>query len=124
MRKLPSLDAPARPRSGEGAPERSRRLTTKQTQQLIKEYEAGATVYELGEKFGTSRQTVSRILKRHGVTMRRQGLSSERVDEAVRLYEGGWSLAKIGEKYKVDPTTVMSRLHERGVKMRDTTGNF
>lgn len=120
--KLPSFAAPVRPRSGASAPTRSRRLSSEQTQQLIKEYQAGATVYELGTKFEISRKTASAILKRHNVTMRRQGLSSEQVDAAVPLYESGWSLARIGEKYKVDPTTVWNRLRERGVRMRDAQG--
>ncbi|HKS47964.1 MAG TPA: helix-turn-helix domain containing protein [Amycolatopsis sp.] len=99
-----------------------KKLTTEQVEELIKDYQAGATVYELGEKFGTSRQAVGKILKRHGVTMRRRGLSPEQIDEAVRLYEGGWSLARIGDKLSVDSTTVWNRLRVRGVKMRDTSG--
>lgn len=122
MGKLPSLNAPVKSHSGQMAPRRSPRLAEEQTQQLVKEYKGRATVYELGEKFGISRQMVGKILKRHGVTMRRQGLSPDQVDEAVQLYDGRWSLARIGEKYMVDPTTVIDRLRERGVRMRDTDG--
>jgi DNA invertase Pin-like site-specific DNA recombinase len=93
-----------------------------QVQKLIAEYQAGATVYQLGERFGISRQTVGKILKRQGVTMRMQGLTPEQIEEAVRLYEGGWSLARIGTKLKVDAGTVHARLRERGVRMRDTHG--
>ncbi|WP_245267020.1 helix-turn-helix domain-containing protein [Saccharomonospora piscinae] len=89
---------------------------------LIEGYEAGATIYELGDQFGISRQTVGKILKRQGVTMRRQGLTAGQVDEVLQLYEAGWSLARIGERMAVDPTTVLNRLRERGVLMRDTHG--
>lgn len=89
---------------------------------MIEGYEAGDTVYELGDQFGISRQTVGKILKREGVRMRRQGLTSEQVDEAARLYDAGWSLARIGERMSVDATTVLNRLRERGVRMRDTHG--
>jgi DNA-binding transcriptional ArsR family regulator len=91
-------------------------------QQLIEGYQAGATVYELGERVGIKRQTVSRHLHRSGVEMRMRGLSPEQIDEAVRLYEAGWSLFRIGERMNADTGTVRARLRERGVRMRDTHG--
>jgi Mn-dependent DtxR family transcriptional regulator len=122
IRKLPSLDAPVKPSPKRPKPGRARQLDGEQLQRLIEGYQAGATVYELGKRFRISRQTVGKILKCEGVTMRRRGLSPEQVDEAVRLYESGWSLARIGERMNVDPTTVLNRLRERGVRMRDTQG--
>jgi len=122
IRKLPRLDMPVKPTADRPKPGRARQLNKEQVQRLIEDYQAGATVYELGDRFGINRRTVSAILKRHGVTMRRRGLSPEQVDEAVRLYEAGWSLARIGERMGVDPTTVLNRLRERGVKTRDAQG--
>lgn len=122
LRKLPSLDAPVKPSPGRRKPGRARQLDDEQVRKLIEGYEAGATVYELGDQFGISRQTVGKILKRQSVTRRRRGLTPEQVDEAVRLYETGWSLARIGEWMAVDPTTVLNRLREHGVRMRDTHG--
>lgn len=121
-RQLPSLDTSVRRPPKLPTPGRLRRLNEEQVQQLIAGYEAGATVYELGERFGISRQTVGRILKQREVTMRRQGLAPEKVDEAVSLYESGWSLARIGDHLGVDHTTVWNRLRERGLRMRDTHG--
>jgi DNA-binding CsgD family transcriptional regulator len=99
-----------------------KRLTEEQVQQLIEEYKAGATVYELGDRFGINRKTVGKILKRHGVTMRMQGLSPSQIDEAARLYGEGISLARIAEKLDVTANTVHARLREREVRMRDTQG--
>jgi len=78
------------------------------------------TSWAIGSAF--ARQTVSKILKRHGVAMRMRGLSSEQADEAVRLYKAGWSLARTGERMGVDAGTVLNRLRERGVKIRDAQG--
>ena len=122
LRKLPELDAPVRPSRERRMPRRARQLDDEQVQQLIEEYQAGATVYELGERFGISRQTVCRHLHRHEVPMRMQGLSPEQIDEAVQLYEAGWSLARIGERMNVDAGTVHARLRERRVQMRDPHG--
>lgn len=122
LRKLPSPDMPVEPPADRPKPGRARQLDGEQTKQLVEGYQAGETVYELGDRFGVSRQTVSAVLKRQGVTMRRRGLSPEEVDEAVRLYEAGWSLARIGQRMDVDPTTVLNRLRERSVQTRDTHG--
>lgn len=121
-RQLPSLDVPLSCPPKRPKPGRVKRLSEEEVQLLIEGYEAGATVYELGDRFGISRQTVGKLLKRRGVTMRRQGLSPEQIDEAVRLYADGWSLARIGERLGVDHGTVWNRLRERGVRMRDTQG--
>ncbi|GAA1029110.1 MULTISPECIES: hypothetical protein [Amycolatopsis] len=120
--KLPSLDAPE-PTSGKrDRPRRARQLGSDQVEQLIADYRSGATVYELGDRFGIERRTVSSILHRHGVPMRRSGLSSEQVDNAIHLYNLGWSLARVGDHLGVNHTTVLNKLRERGIPTRDTHG--
>jgi hypothetical protein len=87
-------------------PGTAKQLESEQVQELISGYVAGATVYQLGERFG----------------IERRGLYYEQIDEAVGLYEGGWSLARIGERMGVDPTTVLTKASERRVRVRDTQG--
>jgi DNA invertase Pin-like site-specific DNA recombinase len=122
LRKLPDLSTPVRQAPDRQTPRRARQLDEDQVQELIAGYQAGATVYELGDRFGINRRTVSKILHRHDVPMRMRGLSPEQIDEAVRLYEAGWSLARIGERMSVDGTTVLNRFRERGVRTRDPHG--
>ena len=121
--KLPSLDTPEPPSIKGDRPGSARQLGTKQVQQLIADYQSGATVYELGDRFGIERRTVSSILHRHGVAMRRRGLSPEQVDDAIHFYKLGWSLARVGDHLGVnDTTTVLNKLRERGIPTRDTHG--
>ena len=122
IHKLPRLGMRPQPSPIRPIPKQARRLDETQVQQLIKGYQAGATVYELGTQFGIDRKTVSNILHRHDVPMRRRGLTPEQIDQAVWLYGQDWSLARIADKYNVDPGTVHVRLRERGVRMRDTQG--
>ncbi|MEC3975783.1 hypothetical protein [Amycolatopsis sp. H20-H5] len=120
--KLPSLGAP-QPTSGKrDRPRRALRLGSDQVEQLIAGYRSGATVYELGERFGIERRTVSSILHRHGVPMRRRGLAPDQVDDAIHLYNLGWSLARVGQHLDVDHVTVLNKLRERGIPTRDTHG--
>ncbi|WP_042174146.1 helix-turn-helix domain-containing protein [Streptomyces sp. NBRC 110035] len=125
LRKLPDLSAPVRQQPTRRQPARATHLgdeQIQQIQQIIEGYAGGATVYQLGERFGISRQRVGKILKRHGVEMRMRGLSVEQIDEAVRLYQAGQSLARIGERLGVDAGTVRARVVERGIRMRDAQG--
>lgn len=116
------LDRPDDTQEASRRPARYRVLRPAEVDELVATYHDGATVYELGDRFGISRQTVSKTLKRQGVTMRLQSLTVEQIDEAVRLYGAGWSVGRIAERISVYPQTVMRRLHERNVRMRDTHG--
>ena len=99
-----------------------RRLAPDEMTALAEEYQAGATVYELAERFGINRKTVALHLHRQGVEMRRQGLDDEQIADAARLYERGWSLARIADQYGVWSRTVYLALLAHGVQMRDTHG--
>jgi DNA-binding CsgD family transcriptional regulator len=83
-----------------------RRLGPEHVSALVAQYQAGATVYELAERFKINRKTVSEHLHRQGVEMRRMGLETQQVDEAVRLYEQGRSLAWIAQHHRVSAGTV------------------
>ena len=99
--KLSSLYAPEPTPAKRDRPRRARQLGADQIQQLIAGYQSGATVYELGDRFGIERRTVSNILHRHGVPMRRRGLSPDQVDDAIHL-DLGWSLARVGQHLGVN----------------------
>jgi DNA-binding MarR family transcriptional regulator len=60
-------------------PGTAKRLKLQEVNELIAAYQAGTNVYELGERFGVTRQTVSAILKRHGVRTRWNRRSTKRV---------------------------------------------
>jgi hypothetical protein len=121
--KLPSLASPEpTPPASRNRPVRVRRLDEDQILQLIAGYQSGLTVYELGERFGIERRTVSNILRRHGVAMRRRSLSPDQIDYAIHLYSLGWSMAKIGARLGVAHTTVLAMLRERGIPTRDSHG--
>lgn len=79
---------------------------------MIAGYRAGATVFELGDRFDIDRRTVSAILHRHGIAMRRRGLTPEQIDDAVRLYDQGWSTNRIAARMDVARGTVSQRFRE------------
>ncbi|MEU3198819.1 helix-turn-helix domain-containing protein [Streptomyces sp. NPDC006996] len=122
LRKLPDPSSPAIQRKRRATPRTAKQIKGDQAQQLIAAYKAGASVYELGRRFGISRQTVGDILKRHNVKTRFRKFTDEQVDVAVQLYEQGLSLARVGERLNVTGDTIRAHLLKRGVKMRDAHG--
>ncbi|MFQ6228279.1 hypothetical protein [Nocardia sp. NPDC002869] len=103
-------------------PRRARQLDAEEVSELITGYQAGATVYELADRFGIERRTVSGILHRRGVPMRRRGLSPDQADTAIHLYTLGWSLARVGKHLDVNHTTVLTALRRHGIATRDSHG--
>jgi len=99
--------------------QQQKRLDDTEIQLLIAEYKTGSTVYQLADKFGCHRTTVSECLKAHGVRMRLKRLTEKQINEAVRLYESGLSSANVGQRVGASPRTVVDRLRERGIPIRD-----
>ena len=110
--KLPSLDTLEPTPAKRDRPRRARQLADELIQELIAGYQSGATVYELGDRFGIERRTVSSILHRHGVPMRRRGLHRQAVvlrRIAVVLVQG---VGAVRYRWTVGPSqsTISSRL--------------
>jgi DNA-binding CsgD family transcriptional regulator len=120
-RKL-DLSKPARKQVRRILPKRAKHLTARQLAVLVQGYQAGATVYELAERFGIDRKIVALQLKRQGVTMRLQSPSEAQIGEMVRLYGTGLSLVAVGERVGVDGRTVHRYLRRWGVPMGDAHG--
>jgi transposase len=87
-----------------------RRLSREETEELVKAYRDGFTVYELATHFGIHRETVSGVLERSGVPRRRKPLSPDQIEQACALRESGWTLAQVGAELECDPSTVWRAL--------------
>lgn len=90
-------------------------LTAAEVDHLVADYEAGAGVLELAEKYGIHRATVFAHLRRRDVPRRRPGLSDHEQAQAVRLSRGGMSMRAIGRQMGVDGKAVRVALVDAGV---------
>jgi DNA-directed RNA polymerase specialized sigma24 family protein len=96
----------------------ARQLKPAELDELVMAYAAGATVFELGDRFGIDRRTVGKHLRGRGVDTTPPGLDPEDVSAAAELYREGWSLLRIAEKFGTTASTVRRRLLEIGLRMR------
>jgi hypothetical protein len=113
------LSRPEQPERQESASRRPQvRLTPELVQQLVADYEAGASMTALADCHGLHRTTVASHLRGAGVEFRRQGLNDGEVREASRLYADGWPLSRLGARYDCAADTVRLALLRAGVSMR------
>jgi len=107
------------------------------SEQLVAEYQAGATGRDLAAKYGTSFQNiyirlwnagiVPHLHRRRSNTHRKQGSihRSDRVvlpiTELVQRYEAGETSKAIAATYNVRANTILKRLRRAGVAIRTNT---
>ncbi len=99
-----------------------RRLRPELVDDLVAAYDEGFTVRQLADRFGMSRETVSKILKRRGVTTRYRSLTADQTETALELYQSGLSLAKVGEEMAISRTALQNALIRTGVQLRPRRG--
>ena len=102
---------------------RSRSLTPEEEQRLVEEYERGAPVQELLEKYGISTTKLYEILRRHGVKLRskrrpstRRRLTEEELEEIRRMWEEGMSIYAIAKALNRPVSTVYAALKKLGIR--------
>ncbi len=108
-------------RNGKTLQERVKRLSEAETAALIEAYKQGATVYELGRRFGIHRTTVSEHLHRAGVptrTVRLVVLSDEDRERALKAAQAGMSVRRIATLIGVTERVVARTLDDAGVERR------
>jgi AraC-like DNA-binding protein len=86
--------------------------------EVIAAYEAGASVPELQQRFGSSKSALVRILREAGVEMRRQPVGEEDLAAMVKLYESGLSIREVAANLGFPKTTVQNALAKTEVVMR------
>jgi DNA-binding CsgD family transcriptional regulator len=81
--------------------------------ELVGEYRAGASVYDLQERHGVHRNTIAKHLKHRGVQLGKSPLSESEVAQAKELYGQRISLNTIGRMMGRDPKTVKRAVTNR-----------
>jgi transposase-like protein len=99
-----------------------RRLSPDETSKLIAGYEAGDHVKELALRHNLHRETISKILTRHGIARPPKGIPPELIAGVAADYKNGLSLATIGNKLSVEPATVALALRKAGIELRPRRG--
>src|SRR5699024_5564509 len=87
-------------------------------QEMVAEYEAGASLISIATARRLGKQTVSRVLTEAGVRIRRQGLDEEQVAQAVRAYLSGQTTREVADELGVGHSMVWRALKSAGVELR------
>jgi DNA-binding transcriptional regulator LsrR (DeoR family) len=94
-------------------------FSQQEVENVVKGYtEQRLTIYQLAEKYGCHRNTISKLLKANEVKVTIVRMTDDRVSEAVTLYESDWTLIQIAKHWGFGKATVLRVLHKAGVEMR------
>ncbi|WP_191305360.1 hypothetical protein [Lentzea cavernae] len=95
-----------------------RKLKPAEIDELVEQYRAGSSVYQLAKQYGFHRITIGKHLRSRGIDTTAPALTHEQVREAAQLYADGWSCKKIAKNFGTGAETVRERLQQAGVTMR------
>lgn len=111
------------PKKDRGVRQRQTRLGTADQAKLVQAYRDGVTLIELAARFSVHRQTVSEILKRHGIDRRYRRIEPHQLAQIRAWYhDAGESLATIGRRLGVDAGTVHKAMRDAGIPTRPRVG--
>jgi uncharacterized protein (DUF433 family) len=102
--------------------------------EIVTQYQAGDSLAKIARSYGTSANTVKRLLEQHGVQRRpahaafattprrgRQGVAeSLPAEQIISRYRGGESLADLAAAYKVSVNTIRRVMDARGEERRSS----
>jgi transposase len=96
-----------------------KQLSDDEIAEIIVDYQNGMSTYQLAEKFGCHRQTISKSLKKHGVNVTKSKVSSKLDEELViSLYENMHTSTQIAERFDVQPQVIVRCLHANNIPIR------
>ena len=97
--------------------QQQKQLSAGEIERIVKDYQGGKTTYELAEKYGCHRGTITRHLKNQGVTVTNSKIQ-DTSGEIIRLYEMGQNAFVLADQFGVSYTTILKHLHDNDVKVR------
>lgn len=79
---------------------------------------SGMSIYQLAEKHGCHRDTISSLLKRSGITVTKTRMNDATAQGAAKLYCSGLTLKQVGEHLGFSESVIRRTLLKSGVQMR------
>ena len=77
------------------------------------------SIYQLAGRFGCHRNTVSNLLKKHGIAVTRNRMDDITIKEAALLYAKGLTIKEVAQQLGLVESTVGRTLRNAGVAMRE-----
>ncbi|MDR1185337.1 MAG: hypothetical protein LBK67_11160 [Coriobacteriales bacterium] len=96
-----------------------RHFTDNEATQMVIDYtQHRLTVYQLADKYGCHRQTISNVLKKNGATVTKRRMDEATITKAKQLYADGLTLKQVGQELSICESTIRKTLIKAGVEMR------
>jgi len=101
-----------------------KKLTDEQIKEITELYQNGKTPTEISMQFGIYNNSVTRLLRKHGIARNQQiRVSQDKINQIISEYKSGVSSEIIAIKFGINGTTVCRILKRNGVVIRSDTQN-
>jgi transposase-like protein len=94
------------------------KMTASDTERMLGEYRAGASVKALADRYGVSPAAVGKKVRKAGLPGRRVRRPEDEIAEAAALYAAGATLGELEARLRICSKTLRRRLVEVGVVIR------
>lgn len=86
---------------------------------IISAYNSGTSTYKIAKQYGCCKNTISDLLKQHGVYVTNRKVQSKLpTDKVIKMYENMSTVEKIAECFDVSACSIRKCLVEHGIKLR------
>lgn len=86
---------------------------------IISAYNSGTSTYKIAEQYGCCKNTISDLLKQHGICVTNRKVQSKLpADIVIKMYGDMNTTEKIAEHFDVSAYSIRKCLLENGVKLR------
>lgn len=95
-------------------------FTKEQLEEMVRNYQKGASSKELAREFVVSRGTILDRLRKNSCEIRKNRVkfTQKQLEEIVEKYEEGVSSAKLAERFGVSQSTILDRLRKSSCEVR------
>ena len=102
--------------------QQQKNLTDDEIRQITQRYSEGASIYELARDFDCHRSTISRHLRRQGITVSNKVTDRPAlVKRVLQMYSDGMHAKDIASLIGITPKSVSKILHDNDVRIRHST---
>jgi len=101
-----------------------KKINTDDVVSICKEYDLGATTYDLANEYNVTPMTIHKILKSHNINIRKRGehtaiFSSKDHKKLCDLYLNGVNSYEIARQYNCNPKSIINILNKYEIERRD-----
>lgn len=95
-------------------------FSEEEKREMVSLFQSGKSTRNLGEKFGCSKTTITKLLREQGVEVTRcKAQSKLNIETVIKMYNNNHSSEEIAKHFGVSSNTILDCLRNHGIKIKN-----